>query len=454
MRLTKTFVTRVLRQFNIPADDPHLMELLKGGSIAFTSKIIGIPLSYLFVLLITRNFGANGMGIYALCLTVLGIFTMLGGFGFDTALLRFISEHSSQNAWGLVKDTYFIVFWVVIPLSLLLSILLYLSAPYIAKYIFGKDHLYIYFQIASIGVLPTILFRINSESIRALKKIMEYSFLINISIPLFGSILLFFLIIFVREPYIPLLAYILALISAFILSSILWFRVSGIRSIIRSNSIKLRTILDVSFPMLFASSLTFIIAWTDILMLGIMGTERDVGIYTVAVRIAALTTLPLIAINTIAAPKFAEFYGKGDIKGLGKIAQQSTLLIFWISLPILLLCFAFPSFILGVFGSDFTAGVYALLLLVLGQFINAIAGSVGYILQMTGKHNMFKNIVLVATVINIVLNVLLIPKYGINGAAFASMVSIAFLNLTFVFYIYKYYGFLTLYIPFLSSRVH
>jgi len=122
MRLIKTFVTRVLGQFNIPVDDLHLMELLKGSSIAFTSKIIGLPFSYLFLLLITRNFGANGMGIYALCLTVLSLFTMLGGFGFDTALLRFVSEHSSQNAWGLVKDTYFIVLWVVIPLSLFLPI--------------------------------------------------------------------------------------------------------------------------------------------------------------------------------------------------------------------------------------------------------------------------------------------------------------------------------------------
>ncbi len=134
-------------------------------------------------------------------------------------------------------------------------------------------------------------------------------------------------------------------------------------------------------------------------MLGMFRTEKEVGIYNVALKLAALTSITLFAINTIAAPKFAEFWGRRDIKGLGRVAQQSTKLIFWTSFPILLSFWLFPSYILNVFGSEFKAGSTALIILTFGQFINAISGSVGYILQMTGKQKVFQNIILTATII-------------------------------------------------------
>jgi len=187
-------------------------------------------------------------------------------------------------------------------------------------------------------------------------------------------------------------------------------------------------------------------------MIGMFRTETEVGVYNVTLKVAMLTSVGLFAINSIAAPKFAEFYGKEDMKGLAKIAQQSTKLIFWSSFPILLILFIFPSFILGIFGGEFKVGVFALIILALGQFVNSISGSVGYILQMTGKHKVFQNIILAATIINIVLNVFLIPVYGINGAAFASMVSLMFWNLTSVVYIRKNLNIMTLYIPLLKVR--
>ena len=96
--------------------------------------------------------------------------------------------------------------------------------------------------------------------------------------------------------------------------------------------------------------------------------------------------------------------------------------------------------------------MFALILLAFGQFVNSISGSVGYILQMTGKHKVFQNIILAATIINIVLNAVLIPVYGISGAAFASMVSLMFWNLTSVVYIRTNLNIMTLYIPLLKVR--
>jgi len=183
--------------------------------------------------------------------------------------------------------------------------------------------------------------------------------------------------------------------------------------------------------MLLSSSLALIMGLTDTIMLGMFRTEEEVGIYNIALKLSMITSITLMAINTIAAPKFAEFWGKKDLDGLAKVAQQSTKLIFWTSFPVLILFLFFPKPILGVFGEEFKTGALALIILTIGQFVNAAAGSVGYILNMTGKQKFVQNIIFIGALINIILNYLLIPIFGIIGAALASAVSMIFWNIMF-----------------------
>jgi O-antigen/teichoic acid export membrane protein len=155
--------------------------------------------------------------------------------------------------------------------------------------------------------------------------------------------------------------------------------------------------------------------------------------------------MTLMAVNSIAAPKFAEFYGSNDISTLGKVARQSTKLIFWTSLPSIVLLGIFPGFFLGLYGPEFKAGTTSLIILAIAQFIAAISGSVGNILQMTGSQKTYQNIILSTTILNISLNLILIPIMGIEGAAIAAFFTIVIRNLVSVVVIKKKYGFLTIY---------
>ena len=112
-------------------------------------------------------------------------------------------------------------------------------------------------------------------------------------------------------------------------------------------------------------------------------------------------------------------------------------------MPIIIIIFVFPEFILSFFGKDFLIAKSALLILAFSQGINAMSGSVGIILNMTGKEKVFRNILSIALVINISLNLILIPIYKIEGAAIASASSLIFWNLYSVWYVYKKYGILT-----------
>ena len=96
------------------------------------------------------------------------------------------------------------------------------------------------------------------------------------------------------------------------------------------------------------------------------------------------------------------------------------------------------------FGLDFIEGKTALYVLLFGQLINVLCGPVGYILMMTNKQKILRNIIVVSALLNISLNILLIPEYGILGAAFATTASLILWNISSLIYVYKKYGFITI----------
>ena len=90
-----------------------------------------------------------------------------------------------------------------------------------------------------------------------------------------------------------------------------------------------------------------------------------------------------------------------------------------ISFPVLLICLLLPDFLLGIFGPEFICGKQILIILCVGQFINVSTGSVGQILAMTNREKLLRISVLSGTVLNLLLNITLVPNFGMEGAAFA-----------------------------------
>src|SRR5690606_11978509 len=134
---------------------------------------------------------------------------------------------------------------------------------------------------------------------------------------------------------------------------------------------------------LLSNSFALLMGWSDIIMLSFYKSTIEIGIYNSALKLALLSTIPLMAINSIAAPKFVEFYAKRDFNGLKETVHRSTGMVFYSSGPILLVLIFFPKTILGFLGSEFEMGYIALIYLCISRFINAISGSVGYLMQMT-----------------------------------------------------------------------
>ena len=192
-------------------------------------------------------------------------------------------------------------------------------------------------------------------------------------------------------------------------------------------------------PLLVSGSLFLVISWTDTLMIGYFKTSADVGIYRVAFKIATLITFIQFAVNSIAAPTIAALYAKEDLSGLRKYVKQIGVINAAFAVPITLAIVLFPEWLLNMFGAEYIAGAELLPILAIGQLVNALAGPVMYILNMTGKEKLSQRIMIWMTGLNSLLNIILIPIYGIIGAAIATTISMVTWNVIAALYVYKYY---------------
>lgn len=422
--------------------DIHLFEILKGASINLIFQVFGIFVSYLFLWMISRNYGAEGMGVFSLAFTLLNIFVLFGKFGLDTATVKLTSEFDSLNKIEGIKDIYLKIIIFLIPINIILTLLMFFLSPFIAKNIFDNESLTIYFQIISFGILPMSLRFLNANNLRAIKRTTSYSFLQSISLYLIASILLFISIFFIDKS-IEVIMYIvvISLFIGMIISFIYWFKYSQILKYSRIEVISLKKIFEISTPMLIASSIMLVISWSDTIMLGIFRSEAEVGIYNIAYKISAVMLLIFMAISTISAPKLASAYGKKDMKEFEQISYNSTKPIIIFSIPLCLFIVIFNEFLLGLFGEEFVIGSWALIFLVFGQLIKSIFGTLDYILQMSNHQKPLMLYALISAILNIVLNYISIPIYGVEGAAVSSLLSILIYQLLLLFKVKKEFGF-------------
>ena len=227
------------------------------------------------------------------------------------------------------------------------------------------------------------------------------------------------------------------------------------------HKMPIKSILLLSLPLMFAQSGQFIMSWADRLMLGGMNydtlgvtSSHDVGIYDLAFKLSMFVNIALTAVSSINAPKFAELYAMKDFERLEKVVHQSTKLIFWSTVPLLVVFFSFSMQVFSAFGDDFKKGIFCFIILCSARMVSAFTGPAATLLQMTGRQVIFMKVLSAGAVINIVINYLLIPIYGIQGAAIATMSSVIFWNLTMVYFVKKEFGFLTIYIPFSKKKIN
>lgn len=409
--------------------DNDFKEILTKGFSFLLIRIGGLLAGYGFTYLIARNYGAATNGLIALSFTLLLCISIFGRLGIDINIVRYYTASNNKYDKGLFYKLVLVSFFT----SAALAILLFLSKDVFIYKIFNKPQLepYIIWIVISIPLWAIIL--VCGGLFRAKKQNIWFAFLDNPG-RFILSLLAFIVLLYISDDaLVPIKAHFFGVLFLAIIAITKSIKsLDGVSFVSNSNTI---SFLKESFPMMVSGAILVFLGWADTFVLGVYETDKVIGVYNVTLKIAALTSFSLHALNSILAPKIAKSYQNKDEVSYKKMIYFSTKLNFFITLVIVLFIIYFQKFILGLFGEEFLSGTKVLIILCIGQLINSLSGSVGIILQMTGQQKAYQNIVLIALVINIILNFMLTPIYGAIGAAIATVISISFWNITGAIYL-------------------
>jgi len=447
-----TFVKRKLH--NLLADK-KFSEILTGSAWALGARVIATGLGLISSIIIARFYGAEVMGVVAVINSFLLLATIFSLLGTDTSILRLVAEHlvkySATSAFRVYRKTQYLV----IVVSLITGTLFFFGANVIAGRVFSKPHLSFYFALAAVFVLFKSLMLLNTQAVRGLRLIKTFALMQTLPQG-FNLLLLLLLGLLVSNKDVP----VYAMLGGFALTGMLgWvimeysFREKS-RPCDQVESMPASTVLSISLPMLMTQTMTFVIAQTGVMMLGMFRSEADVGHYAVAVKLATLTSFILSAVNSMAGPKFSELFHSGRMDELFYVARRSAKLIFVTTAPILLFLVFLGRQLLGfLFGKEFAVAYWAMVFLVIGQFAHSACGSTAIFMNMTGRQKQLFTIKAIAALLNVLLNMILTPHYGIYGAALAAMLSLSFWNILTLLLIRKVYGQTIGYFPVLSNSL-
>lgn len=344
--------------------------------------------------------------------------------------------------------------------SLLVCLCVVLFSSKFSSLFFNKANMKPWMLTVAVGIPGYTLFQLNNAVIGGMKKMILYGFFQNIIV--FGLTIILFLGLkdtifpiyfgrFMKGGILLMVTYIIVIYLSLLINLIYVFRNLNFLSTTKSVSLSLSDTINFAYPFFTSSFLILILTSTGLYFLGILRSDTDVGIYDIATKVSYAISIVLTSVNAIATPKFSQYYSRKQYSLLSQTSRQSSKLLFWVTLPIFLLIILFPGKLLSLFGEEFRAGAPALILLAIANFICSISGTVGNLLKMTDNQNIFQNILIASTVLNIFLNSILTPKYGSFGAAISASAGIIFWNICSVYYAYKKLGILTIYIPFMRK---
>jgi O-antigen/teichoic acid export membrane protein len=181
--------------------------------------------------------------------------------------------------------------------------------------------------------------------------------------------------------------------------------------------LELREWFGFCSPLLLSGVLAFIIARMATLLLGYFRDSFEVGIYDIAAKVAFMVELPLAVSNVVFAPLIGEIYTQGDLDKLQTLFKIVTKWVFTASLLIFLVAVFLANPVLKIFGPEFTAGISVLFILGFSQLINSGTGAVGWVLIMSGHSMLHLFNSALSALLTIILGFLLMPSYGMIGAA-------------------------------------
>ncbi|MFQ5536395.1 MAG: lipopolysaccharide biosynthesis protein [Gemmatimonadota bacterium] len=412
---------------------PPVGQRLKGEAGAILAvKVAGTGLAFLAQLLLARRLGAEGMGAYALAMAMLNALLVFGRMGFDVAALRIATllqvDGDAAGLKGFLQVSRRIPLGVAALLSTGAAVAVHLtvSRPLVRASLL----------VACLGLLPWTLLRVDQGTLRALgRRVLAFlpgeivrPGLFLLGILLAGTAL-------TRPGAAPRAVglHVGAITAGAVLAWALLRRTVSPAARGAAPRRETRSWVRAGVALGAVTGLNALLGQTDTLILGALLPTDQVGLFSVARRIAALLAFGLLAVNAAVAPGFARLHRDGTPEALSRLVRRAARLSTAATLPLALVLLLAGRWVLGWFGPEFPAAYPVLAILCAAQVVNAACGPVALLLSLTGHARETARVMAAGLVLLAAGVAWAAPRFGIVGAAAVSGTVLAGWNLSLVF---------------------
>ncbi len=398
---------------------------------SFISLAISSLSHLLLRIVLGKELGPQGLGVYTLVFTIYMFGMQFSGFGIGSALTKYVAQFTDDE--NRIKDYISAGLSGSLITGTIMAILFYLSADLIAISIFDIPEMgpylkYVAFCLPFIAIEKMVLgtlVGLRRMRLYALINIFQNAFIFILSVHLVANI--------------GVRGAILGLVIPTILTGLAsFFFIKGICTGL-SFSEKFREVAWFGFYYVLSNTIGMINTQVDSLMVGHFLDAENVGIYAVAVLLTQSITLIPNSVHTVIEPSVAYHYGRSDYKRTTDLIKKTMLKTFLIILSIaVILTILGRPLITILFTEQFISAYTPMLILLAGYAIYSTVHSVDCTLPAIGKVNIVYKISLSCAICNILLNFVLIPEYGIYGAALATTITIILMSLLKFYFIRLY----------------
>lgn len=406
-------------------------QLLRGGIGSLGLKLASAGLGFALAILLARALGPTGYGVYAYVFALVSLMAVPAEFGLPHLVVRETARAHAHEQWGLMRGVWR---WS----ALAAGVLAVLVAAVAGGLAWALAERFSTLQLATVAwgllLVPLIaLGNLAGAALRGLRNVLQGQLPELVLRPgaflaLSAAVLLGGNGGFTADT--AMLLHVIAAAGA--LAAGAWLLARQRPSPVARAAVAVyetRRWVRSAIPLALVAGMHLIHHHTDIVMLGLFMASGDVGAYRVAAQAATVVALGLNAMNMVVAPRFARLHASGDAGHLKWLVTFSARIILLLTLPVAACLALFGEPVIRVvFGDGYTTGSAALAILAAGQLCNAAFGSVAFLLNMTGHERDTARGLAAAVAVNVVLNLLLIPAFGLEGAALATSVTLGLWN--------------------------
>jgi O-antigen/teichoic acid export membrane protein len=409
-------------------------QISRHSAVFFAGTMFTALAGYLFKVYLARVLGAEALGVYALGMTVGGVLGLIAALGLPQAAARYVAVYGGTGRYAELRGFLWRGIAVLVVANLIVALIMLLISGWVANRFYHTPALSKYMGAFAVLMVLGSFTTFFGQALAGFKDVARRTVITNfIGSPLnmlFGVGLLML--------GMGLSGYLLAQIASALITLVLlalatWkLMPPGYRTVAGELPALQREAIRFSASLFAVQALEYTFAQLDKVVLGYYLDARSVGIYVVAGSVVTFLPILLQSVNQIFSPTIADLHARGELDVLQRLYQTLTKWIFGFTLPLAIVVCIFAAPLMQIFGSEFRAGWPILVIGTLGQLINCGVGSVGLLLIMSGNQDRLVRVQVKVVIGNIILNLALIPIWGIIGAIVVSAATNAAINLLYL----------------------